>query len=114
MAKFTSPGDAILGLTKSVTKDWTRQRKAEERNANAAAARTARMIRSERLTIKDAAFQVMDEAYDKASAGGTLPVNPRQIYYAARRSILLETGGDALESGYFPSTWTRTTAPTGT
>jgi hypothetical protein len=104
MAKFTSPGDAILGLTKSVTKDWTRQRKAEERNANAAAARTTRMIRSERLTIKDAAFQVMDEAYDKASAGGTLPVNPRQIYYAARRSILLETGGDALESGYFLQT----------
>ena len=46
----------------------------------------------------------MEEAYDKASAGGTLPVNPRQIYYAARRSILLATGADTLESGYFLQT----------
>ena len=46
----------------------------------------------------------MEQAYDKASAGGTLPVNPRQIYYAARRSILLATGADALESGYFLQT----------
>jgi hypothetical protein len=104
MTKFTSPADAILGLTKSVTKDWTKQRKAEERNSNARSARMTRMIRSERMTIKDAAFQVMEEAYDKASAGGTLPVNPRQIYYAARRSILEATGNDALESGYFLQT----------
>jgi hypothetical protein len=103
-AKFISPADAILGLTKSVTKDWTKQRKAEERNASAAGARMTRMIRSQRMTIKEAAFQVMEEAYDKASAGGSLPVNPRQIYYAARRSILLETGRDALESGYFLQT----------
>jgi hypothetical protein len=104
MAKFTSPADAILGLTKSVTSDWTKQRKAEERSANAAANRSTRMIRSERMTIKDAAFQVMDEAYQKASAGGRLPVNPRQIHYAARRSILEATGNDALESGYFLQT----------
>jgi hypothetical protein len=56
------------------------------------------------MTIKDAAFQVMEEAYNKASAGGTLPVNPRQIYYAARRTILLATGRDTLESGYFLQT----------
>jgi hypothetical protein len=104
MAKFTSPADAILGLTKSVAKDYTAQRKAEERNARAAGSRDARLIRSYRVTIKDAAFDVMEEAYDKASAGGTLPVNPRQIYYAARRSILLATGGDMLESGYFLQT----------
>jgi hypothetical protein len=104
MANFTSPADAILGLTKSVAKDWTKQRKAEERNANAATGRTTRLIRSRRMTIREAAFQVMDDAYDKASAGGTLPVNPRQIYYAARRAILLATGVDALESGYFLQT----------
>ncbi len=104
MAKFTSPADAILGLTKSVAKDWTKQRKAEERDANAAAGRATRLIRSRRTTIREAAFQVMDDAYDKASAGGTLPVNPRQIYYAARRAILLATGADSLESGYFLQT----------
>jgi hypothetical protein len=104
MAKFTSPGAAMLGLTKAVTADWTKQRKAEERNANAKQNRMVRLVRSVRITIKDAAFQVMDEAYEKASAGGTLPVNPRQIYYAARRRILLETGRDALESAYFLQT----------
>lgn len=104
MPKFTDPAAAILGLTKSVAADWTKQRKAEERNANAAASRTTRLIRSRRTTIREAAFGVMDDAYDKASAGGTLPVNPRQIYYAARRAILLATGVDALESGYFLQT----------
>jgi len=104
MAKFTSPADAILGLTKSVARDWTKQRRAEERNANAASWRTTGLIRSRRTTIREAAFRVMDDAYDKASAGGTLPVNPRQIYYAARRSILLATGADSLESGYFLQT----------
>jgi hypothetical protein len=101
MAKFTSPADAILGLTKSVTKDWTKQRKAEERDANAAGTRMTRLIKSRRVTIREAAFRVMAEAYSKASAGGTLPVNSRQIYYAARRSVLLATGKDTLESGYF-------------
>jgi DNA topoisomerase VI subunit A len=103
-AKFISPADAILGLTKSVTKDWTKQRRAEERDANAASTRMTRMVRSQRMTIKDAAFQVMADAYDKASSGGKLPVNPRQIYYAARRTILLATGRDSLESGYFLQT----------
>jgi hypothetical protein len=79
MAKFSSPADAILGLTKSVAADWTKQRKAEERDANAAAARTTRLIRSRRMTIREAAFRVMDDAYDKASAGGTLPVNPAKF-----------------------------------
>jgi DNA topoisomerase 6 subunit A-like protein len=101
MSKFTSPSDAILGLTASVTKEWTKQRKAEERNANAAANRRSRLIRSQRVTIREAAFWAMEEAYDKASAGRTLPVNPRQIYYAARRSILASTGRDMLDSGYF-------------
>jgi hypothetical protein len=101
MAKFVSPADAILGLTKAVAKEWTKQRKSEERDANAAATRRTRLIRSRRVSIREAAFEVMESAYDKASAGRTLPVSPRQIYYAARRSVLLATGSDALESGYF-------------
>jgi hypothetical protein len=107
MAKFSSPLDAIVGLTESVTKDWTKQRKAEERNANARARRFDRLTRMDRVTIRDAAFQVMEEAYQRASNNGTLPANPRQIYYAARRQILLATGRDALQSGYFLQTLLR-------
>ncbi len=100
-AKFKSPLDAVIGLTESVTKDWTRQRKAEERDANARTRRLDRLTRAPRETIRDAAFQVMEEAYLHASTNGMRPVNPRQIYYAARREILLATGRDQLQSNYF-------------
>jgi hypothetical protein len=33
---MTSPADAIRNSVRSVTKDWAKQRKAEERNRNAA------------------------------------------------------------------------------
>jgi hypothetical protein len=105
--RYKDPADAIIGLTKSATKIWTKQRRAEERDRNARANRKYRMIKSERVTIRDAAFQVMEEAYQKASNNGKLPVNPRQIYYAARRYILLATGRDELQSGYFLQTLLR-------
>jgi hypothetical protein len=104
MAKFASPLDAIIGLTEATTKTWTKQRKAEERDRNARANRNYRMMQSERITIRAAAFQVMEDAYLKASNGGTLPVNARQIYYAARRQILMATGNDNLQSNYFLQT----------
>jgi hypothetical protein len=107
MAKYRDPADAILGLTESVTKVWTKQRKAEERDRSARANRSYRMMRSDRVTIRDAAFQVMEEAYQKASNNGKLPVNPRQIYYAARREILLAADRDTLQSGYFLQTLLR-------
>jgi hypothetical protein len=46
----------------------------------------------------------MEEAYLHASTNGTRQVNPRQIYYAARRKILRATGRDQLQSGYFLQT----------
>ncbi len=106
-AKFKSPLDAVIGLTESVTKEWTKQRKAEERDANARTRRFDRLTRMPRETIRNAAFQVMEEAYRHASTNGTRPVNPRQIYYAARREILLATGRDQLQSNYFLQTLLR-------
>jgi hypothetical protein len=49
----------------------------------------------------------MEEAYRHASTNGTRPVNPRQIYYAARREILLATSRDQLQSNYFLQTLLR-------
>ena len=106
-AKFKSPLDAVIGLTESVTKEWTKQRKAEERDANARTRRLDRLTRAPRETIRHAAFRVMEEAYRHASTNGTRPVNPRQIYYAARREILLATGLDQLQSNYFLQTLLR-------
>ena len=54
--------------------------------------------------IKDAAFRIMDEAYNKASSNGRYVANARQIHYAARPYILKKTGRDKLTSSYFTQT----------
>jgi hypothetical protein len=56
-----------------------------------------------RLTIKDVAYQVMEEAYMKASAGNTLPAAARQIMYAARGRIQ-DITGKMLDDQYFCQT----------
>jgi hypothetical protein len=56
------------------------------------------------MSIKDAAWEVTEQAYDKASSGGTLPANARQIMYAARGDILRLTGKDKLNDDYFTQT----------
>ncbi|MEH3109473.1 MAG: ATP-binding protein [Agrobacterium cavarae] len=56
------------------------------------------------LSIKDAAFEIMEEAYLKASANGTLPANARQIMYAARPYVLQRTGQGKLNDAYFTQT----------
>jgi hypothetical protein len=79
--------DAIIGAIQGVTKKWAKQRKAEERDASARLNRRYIMTRRYHISLKDAAWQVMKEAYLKASAGGTLPAHARQIMYAARPHI---------------------------
>ena len=76
---MTSAADAIKDAVRGVTKDWARQRKAEERNRNAAMNRRARLTPSYRVTLREAAFEAMEDAYFEASSGGRLPVKPRQI-----------------------------------
>ena len=98
---MTSPADAISGAVRAVTKDWAKQRKAEERNRNTVFNRRVALIRSQRLTIRDAAFEIMQDAYAAASGDGRLPVKPRQIMYRARPYILKETGSLHLRDSYF-------------
>lgn len=52
---------------------------------------------------KDAAYHVMPEAYLKASAGGTLPANARQIMYVAR-PLIQEMTGCLVSDSYFTQT----------
>lgn len=90
--------DSVL----SVTKNWAKQRKAEERHASAAANRRARLI-SYRETIKDVAAEVMEKAYLAASNNATLPATARQVMYAARPAIQERTGRK-LDDQYFTQT----------
>ena len=94
--------DRLKGSVISVTKDWAKQRKAEERHASAAANRRARLCRaSDYYNFKSAAFEVMEEAYLAASANGKYPAMTRQVMYQARRSIQEKMGGEQLSGQYF-------------
>lgn len=95
---------AITGGIESVTKKWAKQRKAEERQSAAYSRRRQVMTSYRAVTIRDVAWEVMEESYLKASAGGTLPANARQVMYAARPAILGRTGKAVLDDDYFTQT----------
>jgi DNA topoisomerase VI subunit A len=95
-----SVNKSIVDLVRKTSKNWTRQRKAEERAKSAFLNRRARMIRSSRITVKQAAFGCMEAAYLAASANGRLWANARQIMYQARPTIQNQTG-EQLNDQYF-------------
>jgi hypothetical protein len=97
-------GPLIGELIKGVTADWARQMRREEREAQARLNRRAALVRSRTVSQTEAAFEVMEEAYNKTSSGGRLPVKPRQIYYAARPQILSRTGKSSIDGQYFSQT----------
>jgi hypothetical protein len=86
----------IISAVEAVTKKWAKQRKQEERHASAITRRRA-------CTIKDAAWEIIEDAYLKASARGTLPALARQIMYAARNYVQ-EKSGKPLRDEYFTQT----------
>ena len=73
------PGGAatIITAVQCVTNIWAKQRKAEERHASARQNRIIAMTRSRHVSIRDAAWNVMEQAYMRASANGALPANAR-------------------------------------
>src|SRR3954462_14743980 len=77
----------IIHAVEGVTKKWTKQRKAEERAASARRNRLHVLTRQRTVSLKAAAWKGMEAAYLKASAGGTLPANARQIMYAGSPAI---------------------------
>jgi hypothetical protein len=101
----SSPAKAIADLVEGVTEKWAKQRKAEERDSSARRRRDDRLVYYMRpISLKDAARDVMRQAYMQASAGGTLTCNSRQIMYAARPEILKIAEKDHLDSQYFCQT----------
>jgi hypothetical protein len=100
----TSAAERLREAVLAVTKDWAKQRKAEERDASAAFRRHERLVRSRRVTIKTAAWEVMEQAYMAASNNDTLPANARQVMYPARPHILERTGKTTLDDDYFTQT----------
>lgn len=96
-------GNAIINAVIKATSGWAKARKTEERDHRTMQRRRERLIKSTRMTTKDAAYEVMEEAYLAASADGRLPANARQIMYAARPAVQDATG-ELLNDGYFTQT----------
>jgi hypothetical protein len=94
----------IIDAIESATGKWTRQRKSEERHPGMIRYRTSRMTKEPKTTQKDAAWQVLEEAYMAVSNGGRLPALARQIYYQARPKIMAMTDNKQLAYGYFSQT----------
>jgi hypothetical protein len=93
--------DDLVTSLETVTRGWTRQKKSEERHPGMRRYRVSRMTRKPRTSQKDAAWQIMEQAYMAASANGTLPAKVRQIYYAARPKIMELTDDKELVYNYF-------------
>jgi DNA topoisomerase VI subunit B len=93
----------LISAVKAVTKRWSKQRLAEVKDDSRRAQRRDAMARSLKVPATIAAAEIMEKAYLKASAGGTLPANARQIMYAARPYIQKRTGKQ-LNDTYFTQT----------
>jgi hypothetical protein len=91
----------MIDAVEAATSKWTRQKKSEERHPGMIRYRMSRLTREPRTSQKEAAWQVMEEAYMRASGNGTLPALARQIFYQARPKIMAMTDDKELQYGYF-------------
>jgi hypothetical protein len=94
----------LIDVVETATSKWTRQKKSEERHPGMVRYRSSRMTREPRTTQKEAAWQVLQEAYMRASANGRLSASARQIFYQARPKIMQLTEDRELAYGYFSQT----------
>ena len=96
-----------------VTQRWTKLKQQVRRAGRRQALLEDRERRQQRpLSTKEAAWQVMEAAYLKASDHGRLVANARQIMYAARGDVIRLTGKPPpgstpviLPSGSCPTFW---------
>jgi len=106
----STPANINEALTKTltaVTKDFVKMKRRAARSNDWISERDiahwrAQEKRGKKYRIKEAAYEVMPEAYRRASADGTLPANARQIMYQARPLILEKTEDEIWEKdSYF-------------
>jgi len=81
----------LVDAFRAMTQKWTRAKKQASKQDRLNRRQLDDMRsrhKPEKMTIKDACYQVLEEAYRKASSNGRLPANGRQIMYAARPLVL--------------------------
>jgi hypothetical protein len=96
---------AIASATKAVTKQWKQAKRRTDRADRVSLSRLARLRDvPPRVTIREAAFDAMEDAYNKASSNGKYYANARQIMYAARPAILAQIDASEFNDVYFTQT----------
>jgi DNA topoisomerase VI subunit A len=95
-------GDIKMGLTKNLA-TFTKQRKAEEKHSSASRWRSSRMMEVRGKYLTEAANEVMEQCYMKASDNDRLPATARQIFYVAR-PLIEEQTDKPLSYQYFSQT----------
>ena len=105
-ARAELPPGVLAALARPVdrvTAAWSRQRRAEHRDAAAAERRAdtlARARRASRPSVLAAVYDALADAYAKA-AGGVGMATARMIYYVVRVPVLEATGRATLGYDYF-------------
>jgi hypothetical protein len=84
---------AMRTLVTKVAEPWTKLKAKVRREGRQRALQEERERRKNRpMSVKEAAWQVIEAAYLKASNQGALPANARQVMYSARPLIIALTG----------------------
>jgi hypothetical protein len=96
---------SITNCVRAVTKVWTKQRQAEERERHRLLNRREALARggSDQVKVKEVAYELMEQAYLEASGGGRYPAKPRQMFYKARGPIQEKTD-KTVKGQYFQQT----------
>jgi hypothetical protein len=98
--KKHSMADDIINAVTTATQKWAKTIKKEERNPSTRRYRFERMTRAAGIKFREAAWEVMEQAYNKAGGNGTYTALARQIMYAARPHIQKKVGKE-LQTKYF-------------
>ena len=105
MALPAAVREALARGIAAVTKHWKALKKQSDREERVRERTIEHYLKQQNrqsLNVKQAAYQVLVEAYLKASDQGRLPANARQIMYAARPWVLELTDGKSWKtSSYF-------------
>lgn len=85
--------DALNKTIRSTTKDFEKQKKraSREERLDRRQRRELQSVYVPKTTLKEAAFEVMEEAYNQASSHGHFSANARQIMYKARPLVMALT-----------------------
>lgn len=111
---FTDRGKSALSIPYAVkagikecleyiAKDWAKIKRKKKRSEQTTLKELESVVKAKdkKVTVKDAAYQVMEQSYMQASENNRYPANARQIMYQARPFILELTGKDKLDDKYF-------------